>query len=240
MSVYLLRNYGGLTASATTAVTFPDDTEKALVAQGWANAAGVTSMPSIVGGPDAFVNQGGAIAPANQAGQGTPVSPQGPLVCPVISMGSLALTSYETNGTAPAVAGTTYYTECMVPYWNTWTGIALLNGTTVGTDNHLVVLYSSSGLLLANSAVAGAVSAVASSFQTYAFLNKITLPPGRYFLGFQANGTPSDTIRHLVTANGASNVTGSFTGTFGTILGQIATVSTTTTNAQGAIAQLYT
>ena len=238
MSVYLLRNYGGFTASSTTAVTFPDSTEAALIAQGWATAAGVTSMPSTVGGPDAYLTQGGSIAPANQAGQGTPAFMQGPLVWPVIAMGSLALTSYETNGTAPT-AGSIYYTEVQVPYWNTWTGAAILNGTTVGTDNHLVVLYSSSGLLLANSAVAGAITSGASTMQSYAFLNKITLPPGRYFVGFQSNGA-NDTVRHLVTANGATNVTGTFTGTFGTILSQIATVSTTTTNVQGPIMQLYT
>jgi len=240
MAVYLLRNYGGYTASSTVPVVLPNDTESALIAQGLATAAQTTSMSIYPGGSEQTVTMGGvtAVLPQGVAGSTTPSPVQGPLNWPNIALGSLALTSYETNGTATAVAGTMYYSEIYVPFWQTWTGAGVLNGTTVGTDTALVALYSSSGLLLANSAVAGAVTASTSVFQNRAFVNKILLPPGRYFIGYQSNGT-TDTVRHFVTTFGANVVTGSFTGTFGTVLGQIVTVSTTFTTAQGVIAQLY-
>jgi hypothetical protein len=151
-------------------------------------------------------------------------------------LGSAALTTYETNGTAP-VAGSINLTEIYVPFTQTWTGIGVLNGTVVGTDNHLVALYGSNGALLANSAVAGTVSAGASAMQNRAFTAPITLLPGRYFLGVQSNGTTA-TLRHLIAANGANVCTSVTAGTFGTVPATL-TVPTTFTTAVGVIAQLY-
>ena len=236
MTVTLSRAYGPYASGAI--VTLPDNTESALIAQGIATAGPKTVMSSIIGGPDQQVAQGGSLAIAQQVGQSLPVTPQGPLNLPCIALGSLALTSYETSGTAPAAIGSIYYTEIFVPYWNQWTGIGLLNGTTVGTDNHLVALYGSDGSLIATSALAGAVSASASVFQPYAFINPIVLAPGRYFLAYQSNGA-TDTLRHLVSANGTNVVTGVQTGVFGTVPA-ITTVSKTFTTVQGVISQLYT
>lgn len=235
MSVTLSRAYQGYASGAT--ISLPDSTEAALIAQGLAVAAGTTSLVSINGAPDQFITQGGNVQSVSQTGVGTPTYYQGPLRLPVISLGSLALTSYETNGTAP-VAGTMYLTEIHVPYTQTWTGIGVLNGTTVGTDNHLVALYGTDGTLLANSAVAGAVTAGASVMQNRAFTSTITLVPGRYFLGVQSNGT-TDTLRHLVSANGANASTGAQAGTFGTVPATLTTIPSTFTTAQGVIAQLY-
>jgi hypothetical protein len=237
MSVYLLRAYGGFPASSTNPITFPDSTESALIAQGIAVAAGTTAMPAIYGGPDQFLTQGGNIASAPNAGVGTPTYYQGPLIWPCINLGSAALTGYETNGAAP-VAGSMNLTEIQVPYWNTWTGIGVLNGTTVGTDNHLVALYGSNGALIANSAVAGTVSAGASVFQNRAFLFPVTLAPGRYFLGVQSNGTTA-TLRHLLAANGSNVCTSVTAGVFGTVPATMTPPATFTT-AVGVIAQLYT
>ena len=239
MAVYLLQSYGGFPASATNPVIFPPSTETALIADGRATAAGTTGGENTRGGPGYFATQGGNKAMVDQAGTGRDVANvnKGPLVLPVIAMGSLALTSYETNGTAPT-AGTMYLTEIYVPFTQTWTGISKLNGTTVGTDNHLVALYGADGTLLANSAVAGVLSASASVFQDTAFTAPITLIPGRYFLGVQSNGTTA-TLRHLETANGVANNTGSQAGTFGTVPATLTTVPVTTTNAQGVIARLY-
>lgn len=236
MSVYLLRAYGPYAASATVPVTLPNDTETALIAQGLATAAGVTSMPSLYGSPDAYVTQGGNVADVQQSGMTTPAYYQGPLILPCISLGSIALTGYETNGTAP-VAGTMYLTEIYVPYINTWTGIGVLNGTTAATDLMLVALYGTSGALLANSAVAGALAATASAMQNRAFTAPITLAPGRYFLGVQSNGTTA-TLRHLVSTFGANVMTGAVAGTFGTVPATV-TPPATHTNIQGVIAQLY-
>lgn len=239
MSVTLLRAYQSFASGAV--VTLADDVEVALITQGLATASIVTAMSRIPPGGMQSVTVGGNVELLPQGNQGlvTPTYLQGNSILPNIALGSLALTSYETNGVAPGVAGTTYYTEIYVPYVNTWKGIGLLNGTTVGTDNHLVALYGTSGALLANSAVAGVVTSGASAMQNIPFVTAITLPPGRYFLAYQSNGT-TDTIRHILSANGSFNINGSFTGTFGTVLGQIATVSTTFTTAIAPIAQLYT
>jgi hypothetical protein len=235
MSVTLNRAYQGYASGAV--VTFPDSTEAALIAQGIAVAAGTTAMTSTNGAPDQYLTQGGNVSMAPQSGVGVQTYHQGPLRLPCISLGSAALTGYETNGTA-AVAGTMNLTEIYVPYTQTWTGIGVLNGTTVGTHNLLVALYGSNGALLANSAVAGVVSAGASVFQNVAFTAPITLLPGRYFLGSQFSGT-TPTPRHLVAINGANVSTGAQTGTFGTVPATLTTIPTTFTDAQGIISQLY-
>lgn len=236
MSVLLIRNYGSY-ASGTT-VILDSDTESALVAQGYAtavvNGAVVTSR---AGAPDQYATIGGTTSNMPQSGQGTFTIPQGPLFWPNIALGSAALSSYETAGVAQ-VAGTTNFAEIFVPYANTWTGIGILNGTTVGTHNLLVALYGSNGVLLANSAVAGVLSANASVFQNVPFTAPIPLPAGRYFLASQFSGT-TPTPRHLLAANGSNVITGTAAGTFGTVLSTI-TVPTTFTTAVGNIAQLYT
>lgn len=235
MTVTLLRAYGTYASGAV--VTLPDPTESSLIAQGLATAAGTTSMPTLFR-DSSTISQGGNINQAANAGQSVPTYYQGPLILPAIALGSVALTGYETNG-AVSVAGTMYLTEIYVPYWNTWTGIGLLNGTTVGTNNFLIALYGSNGALLANSAVAGTVTANASVFQNRAFTTPITLAPGRYFLGGQCNGT-TDTVRHILAANGSNVMTGSQTGAFGTVPATLTTIPVTFTTAVGIIAQLYT
>lgn len=234
MSVTLLRPYGGYATGAL--VTLPDSTESSLIAQGLATAAATTSMPSILGGPDAYVTQGGNVAFAAQAGQSTPTYMQGPSILPCVSLGTAALTAVGTSSVH--VAGTMNLTEIFVPYWNVWTGAGVLNGTVVGTDNMLVALYGSNGALLANSAVAGTLSASASTFQNRAFTSPIALAPGRYFIGVQSNGTTATTNK-LVAANGANVMTTSSTGTFGTVPATV-TVPTTFTTAVGCVVQLYT
>ncbi len=234
MAVTLLRAYGGFAAGAI--VTFPDVTEQSLIAQGLAAASLVTSVPSLVGGPDQFINQNGNIAWIAQTGQGTPVALQGPSILPNMSLGTAALTA--AGASSVHVAGTMNLSEIFVPHWNTWKGLAVLNGTVVGTDNMLVALYGSDGKLLANSAVAGTLSASASTFQGRDFLVPVTLVPGRYFCGVQCNGTTA-TSNKFVSANGVNVLTGAVAGTFGTVPATV-TVPTTFTTAQGCVCQLYT
>lgn len=233
MSVFLLKNYASYQAGTT--VILDSDTESSLVTQGLATAIVNGAVASSRVG-DMYVTIGGTSADITQAGQGPPGSAQGPLFWPCIALGSVALTTYETAGVAQT-AGTINFTEIFVPYTNTWTGGGILNGTTVGTHNVLCTLYGSNGLLLANSAIAGVVSANASVFQNIPFTSPIPLPGGRYFLGFQYSGT-TPTPRHLLAANGSNVITGSVAGTFGTIPATI-TVPTTFTTAVGPICQLY-
>lgn len=234
MAVTLLRAYGGYAAGAT--VIFPDATEQSLIAQGLAVASLITIVPSLVGGPDQYVSQNGNIAVVAQGGQGVPAQPQGPSILPNIPLGGAALTA--AGASSVHVAGTMNLSEIFIPHWNTWKGLAVLNGTVVGTDNMLVALYGGDGKLLANSAVAGTLSAGASTFQNRDFLVPVTLAPGRYFCGVQCSGTTA-TSNKFVSANGVNVLTGAVAGTFGTVPASV-TVPTTFTTAQGCVCQLYT
>lgn len=239
MSVYLLRNYGGFTASSTVPVTFQDDVETSLIAQGLATAAQITDMSTQPAGTTQNVLQGGNVAliPQGQQGYSTPTYLQGPSILPNIALGSLALTSYETNGVTQT-AGQWNYAEIFVPYNNTWKGAGVLNGTTVGTSKYIVAIWGSNGTLLANSAVAGTTSAGASIMQNIAFTAPINLVPGRYFIGLQMD-VATDTVRHMLSANGSNVICGTQSGTFGTVP-SITTVSTTFTTAVAPIMQLFT
>lgn len=234
MAVLLQRAYGGFAANAR--VVFSDDTEAALVAQGWATALSAPSETSNNSSPVPFVpvTSGGNVSQLNVAGQGNPATPQGPRILPNGTI--LAFASLGTNTTL--VAGTLYRCEIYVPYWATWTGIGVLNGATVGTDNHIVALYDSNGVLVANSALAGALSAGANAFQQRAFTSPTApLAPGRYFIAVQSNGTTA-TLRTWAAANGGNQMTASSTGTFGTLPASF-TPPTTFTADVGPIAHLY-
>jgi hypothetical protein len=234
MAVLLNRAYGNFAANSR--VIFSDDTESALVAQGWASALSAPSETTNNASSVPFVpiTQGGNVQQLNVSGQGNPTAPQGPRILPNGTI--LAFASLGTNTTL--VAGTLYRCEIFVPYWATWTGIGVLNGATVGTDNHLVALYDTNGVLIANSAVAGAVSANANTFQQRAFVNPTPpLAPGRYFLAVQSNGTTA-TLRTWAAANGGNMMTASSTGTFGTVPASF-TPPTTFTADVGPIAHLY-
>lgn len=150
--------------------------------------------------------------------------------------GGTAYTSLNTNGTT-LVAGTTYCSEVNLPADQLLTGVAVLAGTTVATDNWLVILYDGAGNKLANSATAGAVTATSSTYQRRDFTSKFfAVGPAQYFACFQSNGT-TDTARMVVTGTQDNLLTKSFTGTFGTITAL--TVPTTFTTAVGPYVYLY-
>lgn len=148
---------------------------------------------------------------------------------------------YSTCGTNTAIAAATsmYCTEIDVVLSKNLTGLAVLNGATVGTDKHLVILYDGSGNLLANSATAGATTSGANSYQTYAFTTKYYLVgPAVYYACLQSNGT-TDTVQMLATANNNTYTTKAVTGqTFGTIAATF-TVPTTFTTVVGPHWALY-
>lgn len=151
--------------------------------------------------------------------------------------GAIIYTSLNTAGTTLG-ATTLYCTEVQLPTNKLLTGIAILNGTTVGTDNHYVVLYDSGGNAVANSALAGAVAASASVFQPYAFTSKFfAVGPAQYFACFQSNGTTA-TVRMAITSINDTVLTAGQTGaTFGTV--PVLTVPTTFTTAVGPYVYLY-
>lgn len=132
--------------------------------------------------------------------------------------GATALTALETAGTAPSANTEQYCTEFELPYSMILTGMAVLNGTTVGTDKHLYILYDASGNVLANTAVAGTTTAGASTYQKINFTTPFyAVGPARYFGCTQTNGT-TDTLRHAITAVNDNVLGGAVTTqVFGTV-----------------------
>lgn len=131
--------------------------------------------------------------------------------------GGVAYTALETNGTAAAASTEIYCTQLDLPFSMLLTGLAPLNGTTVGTNKHFAILYDSGGAVLANSATAGTLTAGASTYQKLNFVTKYyAVGPARYFACDGLNGT-TDTIRHALTGTNDNILGGTITGqTFGT------------------------
>ena len=101
----------------------------------------------------------------------------------------------------------------------TITGIQVLIGSVGGTDNWLVELHDSSGVLVATSALAGVLVGTAGTWQQIAFTSTVSLTPGTYFLVIQSNGTTAHPAVYNFPAPALATVpliTGSTTGTFGT------------------------
>jgi len=232
MPVKLLRAYAGF-ASGQNA-TFDTVTEAALVAQGIGIYDSVASTNPAVP----------TVPPQGVITAGT----YGPAVVTNIPIGNVALTGLETNGVAQT-AFKNNLTEIFVPHWNTWTGVGVLNGTTVGTDKVVAWLFNTNGYLVSYSAIAGTTTSGASTFQKLPFNETVTLTPGRYFIGVQMD-TGTDTVRHVVSAMGAEprcsslTATASFAASLTAYLASTATVPsitvpTTYTTALAPIVQLY-
>lgn len=228
MSITLLRPYAGFATGAL--ITTDQATEASLVAQGLATytSAAAINPPN---------------APATTPSAALTAGFYGPAVLANIPIGSAALTGYETNGVAQT-AFQINLTEIFVPFWNTWTGAALLNGTTVGTNNQVYWLFNTEGDMIAYTAIAGTLNAGASVFQKIAFTAPVTLAPGRYFLGAQLDGNTA-TPRHVLAAFGAEPrsgtiaATASFAASLTALTAAAITVPTTFTTAVPPIMQLY-
>lgn len=152
-----------------------------------------------------------------------------------VQLSGTALTGIGTDGAS--VAGTLYYSQIFLPANKTLTGVAVLNGTTVGTDKLIGALYDSEGTLVANSALAGATGSGADSFQELAFTSTYdAVGPRTYFVALQVNGTTHQNQR--MAASTPLCWTGSATGTFGTLPASI-TPPTTFTADKGPIAYVY-
>ena len=145
----------------------------------------------------------------------------------------------STPSSAASVAGSVYWSQIKVAENRPVTGIVLLNGATVGTDNLIVALYDFAGNLLANSALAGTLSAGASLYQSIPFVTPIQVSGNRsYFLAFQGNGTTA-LVQKYVTGQVPTNYqAGSQTGVFGTLPAPL-TLPGTFTTAKGPIGGLY-
>jgi hypothetical protein len=163
--------------------------------------------------------------------------PMPPLMSPPI--GATIQTAIDTNGQAIGAATDEACTQVFLPASKYLTGLALLNGTTVGTNKWLYILRDSAGIPLANTAVAGTLTANASTYQQIAFTSPFfAVGPAIYYACLQANGT-TDTYRAVLTGGNNGLYAGYITGqTFGTIVNPV-TVPTTFTSAQGGYWEFY-
>lgn len=134
---------------------------------------------------------------------------------PNIPIGSVAYGSLGTNTTP--VAGTVYVSTITVPLDITLSAIGCMNGGTAATDKLLYSLYdATSGVLLANTALAGTTATGTDAFQELALVTNYTMRAGRYYVGWQTNGTTTR-FRTVAAATYINIASGSATGTFGTL-----------------------
>lgn len=142
----------------------------------------------------------------------------------------------STDGTnATPVITETYISQVFIPSNMTITGVSIFNGATVGTNNGFVYLCDNLGNILATSAVAGAVTVGADTYQDYAFTAPyVAKGPSSYYVCYQMNGTTDRYNAHTFGRFGASKKTGTVFGTAIAI-----TVPTTFTTAVAPMATLY-
>lgn len=153
-----------------------------------------------------------------------------------VPIGSVAYASSGTNSTV--VAGTLYVAEVQIPKFMTITGIAVLVGTTGGTNNGLVALYDAGGNLLATSALAGALVGTAATFQTRDFITPVQNAIGKYFVAYQQNGTTA-TLKTIPVSTFIDCLTISQTGVFGTIPTTLTAVPSAVVADVGPFAYVY-
>lgn len=171
---------------------------------------------------------------ANLIANGLGIPTTQPTRVPNIPIGAVAYGSLGTN--AVHVAGTIYVSEIFIPFKKTITGLAVLNGATVGTDNLIVALYpAAGGAVLKNSALAGTLSAGPDAFQEIPFTSTYAALGGLYYAAVQCNGITAKTRR--IAASTYLNLTKSFAGAFGT-LGSL-TVPVATAADAGPIVYAY-
>lgn len=147
-----------------------------------------------------------------------------------------ALSGAGTSITGSATVA--YVSQFYMPVNATLTGIAILNGATVGTDKYIVAIANSSGTILANSALAGTLSVGATAWQKIPFTATYAAAgPAVYWIVVYKNGT-TDNFQAIPAAGAYAGLAGSVTSqTFGTIAAL--TLPTTFTADLGPIFYTY-
>lgn len=148
--------------------------------------------------------------------------------------------AYTSLGTDTATTNTIMYcSELDLPVNKYLTGIAILNGATVGNGHRQALLYDAAGNLLAKSASGSNTTAGANTFQAYAFSTPFfAVGPAQYFTcTTSANST--DSVRMLVTTYSDNVLAGYITGlTYGTSPAKITPPSSFTT-VEGPYSYVY-
>jgi len=151
-----------------------------------------------------------------------------------VPIGPVARASLGTD--AVSVAGTIYFSDMRLDAPMVATGMGVLNGTTAATDKVVYALWASAGAVIRTTLPTGVLAANGDVFQEIAFTSAVTLPPGRYWGGFQAEGTT--TAHQTIATLTYLNSTGSVAGVFGTV--PAITPTTSTTAGVGPFWYLYT
>lgn len=127
------------------------------------------------------------------------------------------LVSYFGNGLSKTmVANTRYNSTINFGFPQTITNLCVRVGATGGTDNWILELHSPSGVLLANTALAGTTAGTAATWQVIPLVTPYTVTNGGvYSVSLISNGTTA-TFDALNAPSNAGVFTSSSSGTFGT------------------------
>ena len=152
-----------------------------------------------------------------------------------VHTGNMSVTqTSDGNDTTPSITET-YIAEVFVPCNMTITGVANFNGSAVGSDKLMAILYSSAGAVLATSLAAGTTAVGTDTYQRLALTTPYAaVGPATYYVGIQCDGTTARLNTHIAGNFGASKKTAETFGTATAI-----TAPTTFTTAVGPIASLY-
>lgn len=127
-------------------------------------------------------------------------------------------TVLATAGTDVACAnGTRFWSELMVPYNTTITGVSYLVGSVGGTDSVVVQLCNSAGVEVATSRSVGTAANIvgtAANFQSVAFDTPYAAVAGLYYVVVQFNGTTAKFRAYPIP--GSKFIAGTAAGTWGT------------------------
>lgn len=166
-----------------------------------------------------------------------PAAPPLILACNV-PIGSVA---YGSMGTSATTANNVLYTASIyLPQTVFATGISNLNGAAVdAASKKVVILYDSSGNLIANSATAGTLAVGNDAFQQIPFTaTKVLVGPARYFVALQDDTADVNGVRMVAASTFNNVITTNPASTFGTVAATI-TAPTTFTADVGPIACIY-
>lgn len=171
----------------------------------------------------------GAITGGSTPAGGFTLSPR------CLHTGGISVTQTTDGNNSTPSATETYIAEIMVPANVEITGIAVFNGSAVGTDKLVAYLCDSTGAVVANSALAGTTAVGTDAFQALDFVTPYdAVGPATYYVALQCDGTTYRFNSHILGVFGASKKTGT---TFGEL--ESITPPTTFTTALGPIASLY-
>ena len=155
---------------------------------------------------------------------------------PTIAPAAGGMWQLATAGTDVACTdGTSYFVELNIAHNRTATGLAYQVGSVGGTNSVIAVLYDSTGAVVANSALAGAVVGTAAQIQSVVFLTPYAAKSGRYFASVTFNGTTAKFRAYPIP--GSVFIAGSEAETFGTVTA--ITPGTTFTADKGPLCYVY-